>query len=127
MNIHIKTKNIELIDPLQDYIYKRLSGIEKFLKNPDTVVYIEVSKTTVHHKNGDVYKAEIMVGAGDSKAFAIAETDDIYKSIDDAKEELVRTLTSTKDRNRTLLRRGALSVKKMMKGLSKRNPFTSKY
>jgi hypothetical protein len=32
-----------------------------------------------------------------------------------------------KDRNQTLFKRGATSVKKMMKGLSKRNPFTAKY
>ncbi|MCX6757594.1 MAG: ribosome-associated translation inhibitor RaiA [Candidatus Nomurabacteria bacterium] len=127
MNINIKTKNIELVDSLQEYVNKRLSSIEKFLKNKDAVVQVEIGKTTNHHKNGDVYKAEIIIDSGDTKAFSVSETDDLYKAIDEAKEEIVRALTSTKDRNQTLFKRGASSVKKMLKGLSKRNPFTSKY
>ena len=126
MNINIKTKNIELVDSLNEYVNKRLSGIEKFLKDSDTVVFVEIGKTTNHHKNGDVYKADIVIG-GDKQFFASCETDDLYKAIDEAKEELNRKFTSHKDKKQTLFKRGASSVKKMMKGLSKRNPFTAKY
>ncbi|MCX6755473.1 MAG: ribosome-associated translation inhibitor RaiA [Candidatus Nomurabacteria bacterium] len=127
MNINIKIKNIEPVEPLNEYVNKRLVVLEKFIKNPDTIIYVEVGKTTNHHKNGDVFKAEIMIGSGDSKFFAICETDDVYKAVDEAKEELVRKFTSNKDKKQTLFKRGASSVKKMLKGISDRNPFTSKY
>ena len=114
MQIHIQTKNMEAVEGLQEYIEKRLAHIEKFLKQKDVAVHIEVSKTTNHHKNGDVYKAEVIIGSGDSKFFATTETDDVYKAIDTVKDEIVRKLTTSKDRMRTLFKRGALSVKKMM-------------
>ncbi|MCX6753058.1 MAG: ribosome-associated translation inhibitor RaiA [Candidatus Nomurabacteria bacterium] len=126
MNINIKTKNIELVDSLQEYVNKRLLSLEKFINTADSVIHVEIGKTTNHHKNGDVYKAEIVIGR-DKQFFASCETDDLYKAIDEAKEELNRKFTSHKDKKQTLFKRGASSVKKMMKGLSKRNPFTSKY
>ena len=42
-------------------------------------------------------------------------------------EKLFNEIGKNKGRRQTLLVRGARSVKKMFKGLSKRNPFTSKY
>ncbi|MDQ5961859.1 MAG: Ribosomal subunit interface protein, partial [Patescibacteria group bacterium] len=58
---------------------------------------------------------------------ATSETSDLYAAVDDVKDDLFETITSEKDRNQTLWKRGARSVKKMLKGISKRNPFTSKY
>ena len=118
---------MNLSPDIKEYIEKRIAHIEKFLKHKDTVVNVEVEKTTNHHKHGDVYKAEIIIGTGNSKFFATAQTEDLYNAIDEVKDEIVRKLTTTKDRERTLFKRGALSIKKMMKGLTKRNPFTSKY
>jgi len=44
-----------------------------------------------------------------------------------SKENLFNEIEKNKDRKQTLFKRGASSVKKMEKGLSKRNPSTSKY
>ncbi len=126
MNINIKATNMELTDAISDYVHKRIEPVEKLLKNDAVVVNVEVGKTTNHHKGGDVYKAEIDVRGAGATFFVQSETDDLYTAIDDAKEELVRELTSNKDRKNTLFRRGARSVKKMLKGISNRNPFTSK-
>jgi ribosome-associated translation inhibitor RaiA len=66
-----------------------------------------------------------MVINGD-KFYAESDNEDIRAAIDEVKEKLFNEITKNKDRKQTLFRRGAGSVKKMLKGLSDRNPFTSK-
>ncbi len=127
MNINIKATNIELTDAISDYVNKRLATLEKFEKNGNISGYVEVGKTTNHHKQGEYYKAEFDVSLNGDKFFAMSEKEDLYAAIDDAKEEVLRRITQNKDRKQTLFKRGAKSVKKMLKGLSNRNPFTSKY
>jgi len=119
---------MELTRAISDYVNKRLSGIEKFVKSGEKVIaYIEVGKTTNHHKQGDVFRAEFNIEIGGAKFYTVTEKEDLYIAIDDAKKEIVRQIASNKDRKQTLFKRGAKSVKKMLKGISDRNPFTSKY
>ncbi len=127
MNTNIKATNMELTGAINDYIDKRLSGIKKFVKDGEIVARIEVGKTTNHHKQGDVFKAEFDLDISGVKFYTISEKDDLYAAIDEAKQEIVRQITNNKDRKQTLYKRGATSVKKMLKGISDRNPFTSKY
>lgn len=119
---------MELTEAISEYATKRLSSIEKFIKEGDRVVsYIEVGKTTNHHKQGDFFRAEFNIEISGTKFYAFSEMEDLYAAIDQAKEEIVRQITTNKDRKQTLFKRGAISVKKMLKGVSGRNPFTSKY
>lgn len=128
MNINIKATNMDLTGAISDYVNKRLLGVEKFVKEGDKViVQVEVGKTTNHHKRGDVYRAEFNIEISGTKYYTFSEKEDLYEAIDDAKGEVVRQITSNKDRKQTLFKRGASSVKKMLKGISGRNPFTSKY
>ncbi|HEY4494250.1 MAG TPA: HPF/RaiA family ribosome-associated protein, partial [Candidatus Paceibacterota bacterium] len=59
--------------------------------------------------------------------YSSADGEDLYAAIDEVKDTLFREISKNKDRRQTLFKRGAASIKKMLKGLSKRNPFTSKY
>lgn len=128
MNINIKGTNMELTGAITDYVNKKVSAIEeKFSKDIEVTGYVEIGKTTNHHKQGDFFKAEMDLNIRGKKFFVNSEKSDLYVAIDDAKEEIVRELTNNKDRKETLYKRGARSVKKMLKGLSDRNPFTSKY
>lgn len=127
MSINIKATNIELTRSIEKYVNKRLSAILKFTNKKDTTGYVEIGKTTNHHKQGDFFKAEIDISFNGERFFSSSEKEDLYLAIDDVKEEIVRNITKNKDRKQTLFKRGATSVKKMVKGVSKRNPFTSKY
>jgi ribosomal subunit interface protein len=127
MNINIKATNMELTGAIADYVNKRVSSLEKFSKGVEITGYVEVGKTTNHHKQGDVFKCEFDLNIDGGKFFAMSEKSDLYSAIDDAREQIANNVTSAKDRKKTLFKRGATSVKKMLKGLSKRNPFTSKY
>lgn len=124
--VNIKATNMDLTPAITEYINIRLSRIEKFAKGQDITGAVEVGKTTNHHKQGDVFRAEFAMDINGKHFFAERETEDLYTAIEEAKEELIRQITNTKDRHQTLYKRGAMSVKKMIKGFSKRNPFTSK-
>ncbi len=126
MNTTYKATGTELTDAIREYIDKRLETLGKLVPD-EALVHVEVSQTTKHHKQGDIFRTEIDVRGGGVQARAASQKDDLYAAIDDAREELARVLASKKEKSQTLFRRGAASVKKMLKGLSKRNPFTSKY
>lgn len=129
MKINIKATNLELTEAIRDYTEKKVSSLEKYFQESgeDAVAYVEVAKTTMHHKQGDFFKAEFDINFHGQKYFARSEKEDLYVSVDDARDQIERQLTAKKDKGDTMFRRGARSIKKMMKGLSSRNPFTSKY
>jgi len=88
MNINIKATNMDLTSAISDYVNKRLSGIEKFTKEEEIIAYVEVGKTTNHHKRGDVFKAEFNIEISGVKFYTFSEKEDIYEAIDDAKKEI---------------------------------------
>jgi putative sigma-54 modulation protein len=126
-NINIKATNMDLTDAIREYVEKRLEATEKFFKETEPTIYIELGKTTKHHKSGDFFKAEFNITVAGINYYTVAEEADLYEAIDEAKEEIIRQIKDKKNRKQTLFKRGATSIKKMIKGISKRNPFTSKY
>jgi ribosomal subunit interface protein len=89
------------------------------------MVNFEVSNTK--HKTGAVFHSDCTVIIDGKKFYASADKEDMYEAIDAVKESLFREISQNKDKKKTLQTRGARSVKKMMKGLSKRNPQTGTY
>src|SRR3989344_388842 len=121
MQINLQGKNIELTEAIKDYVLKKVTNLEKLLsgieaKEGRVMVNFEVSKSTNHHKSGDIFHADCLIKIDGKEFYFSADKDSLYHEIN-----------KNKDRRQTLLKRGAASVKKMLKGLSKRNPFTSKY
>jgi putative sigma-54 modulation protein len=132
MQINLQGKNIELTEAIKDYILKRVTNLEKLLANIETekgeaMVNFEVVKTTNHHKAGEIFHADCIISLAGEKFYGSSDHEDLYSAIDEVKERLFNEIQKNKDRKQTLFKRGASSIKKMLKGLSKRNPFTSKY
>jgi putative sigma-54 modulation protein len=132
MQINLQGKNIELTEAIKDYILKRVTNLEKLLSNiekekGEAMVSFEVVKTTNHHKAGAIFQADCMITIDGKEFYGKSDNEDLYGAIDDVKEKLFNEIRKSKDRRQTLFKRGASSIKKMLKGLSKRNPFTSKY
>jgi len=132
MKINLKGSNIELTQPINDYVVKRVTNLEKLLsgieeRGGEVNVNFDVARSTNHHKTGDVFHADCLINIDGNKFYASADEEDLYTAIDAIKESLHRDISKNKDRRQTLIVRGARSVKKMLKGLSRRNPFTSKY
>ncbi len=132
MKINFQAKNIEITEAIHDYAEKRVTNLGKLLseieeRDGEVIVLFSVSKTTHHHKGGEVFHADCSINIKGKKFYSSVVRQDLYEAIDEVKENLFREISRNKDRKQTLFKRGATSVKKMMKGLSKRNPFTSKY
>ena len=132
MKINFQAKNMELTPAIHDYVIKRVTNLGKLLDNleektGEIVVDFTVAKTTNHHKAGEFFQATCSIKTKRGNYFSTEDKEDLYEAIDSVKENLFREISKEKDRNQTLYKRGALSVKKMMKGLTKRNPFTAKY
>ena len=132
MQINLQGKNVEFTPVIRDYVLKRVTNLEKLLseieaKGGEVAVAFEIAKSTNHHKLGFVFHADCLINIKGEKFYGSADKEDLYQAVDAVKENLFREISKNKDRKQTLFRRGALSVKKMLKGLTKRNPFTSKY
>jgi putative sigma-54 modulation protein len=132
MKINLQSKNMELTEAIKDYVQKKVTNLEKLLfsieeNGGEVLIHFEVGKSTNHHKAGEVFHSDCSINIDGKKFYYGTDKEDLYESIDDVKERLFEDIRRDKERKKTLFRRGAASVKKMLKGLSKRNPFTSKY
>ncbi len=132
MQINLQGKNFELTESVKDYVLKRVTNLEKLLSSieaggGEVLVDFEVGKSTKHHKSGDVFHADCNININGKNFYSSSDKEDIFQAIDEIKDTIFNDIRKNKDRKQTLLKRGALSIKKMLKGLTKRNPFTSKY
>ena len=117
MNINIKATGIAITPAISDYVYKKISSVEKYLskKGPTASAQVEVGKTTKHHKSGDVFKAEVRLIGGGLDMYAVEEAEDLYAAIDLVEAEITRGILKTKGRHIQLLRRGQRAIKDLMK------------
>jgi len=125
MNKNIKATNIEITPAISDYLDKKFYIFDRFIPTEDTsaMCQIEVGKTTKHHKSGDFFKAEVNLRVSGKNFYAVSEKEDLYAAIDEVKDEIVYQMTSEKDKSQTLMRKGALKFKNMIKGLGDWGPW----
>ena len=131
MQINLVGKNIELTEAIKSYVSKRVTNLEKLLtrieeRGGKVMANFEVGKSTNHHKGGEVFHTDCLIKIDGKEFYGSADKEDLYQAIDSLKDSLYNEINKNKDRRQTLFRRGASSIKKMLKGLSRRNPFTSK-
>lgn len=117
MNIRIQGPRLPLTPAIEEYVLKRIAPLEKLVNNPAIVCEVELSKTTNHHKSGDIFRAEINMVLPDKHVYLVAEKEDLYQAVDDLREQLDQTLSIRKEKKQTLFRRGASRIKDMIKNL----------
>jgi len=132
MKINLQGKNFEFTDAIRDYVFKKATNLEKLLSTMETgggeaIINFEVGKSTKHHKSGEVFHSDCLIKISGKEFYSSSDREDLYQTVDEIIDDLFGEITRNKDRKQTLFRRGASSIKKMLKGISKRNPFTSKY
>ncbi len=96
MDIKIKATKIELTPAIEIAVNEKFSGLEKYF---DNIIgcEVEVAKTTAHHHKGDIFRAEINLQVPKKIIRAEAETDDLYKSINEAKDKIKTELLKYKE------------------------------
>ncbi len=125
MNIKIRSINFEITPAIDEYITKKISSLEKFLEVKEgAMCEVEIGRTTMHHKSGDIFKAEInLTQPGVKQVYVVAEEADLYTAIDVVKEEAEHAIISRKTKDTTLFRRGAVKIKNLLKSID----FTKKW
>ncbi len=116
MKTNIKATGIELTPAISNYTEKRLSKISKYLEGDNHILAVELGKTSEHHKNGDIFRAEIRISGGGVDFYAVKESPDLYTSIDEVRDEIVSEINKAKGKKRSLMLRGARRLKDMAKG-----------
>lgn len=113
----IKVTNMELTPAIEEYLIKRLETIEKHLWGDydSAKVDIEIAQTTLHHQQGPIFKCELTVALPHGQFRAESTQENLYTAIDEVKDELKRQLIETKNKHKTLTRKGQLMFKRMLR------------
>jgi ribosomal subunit interface protein len=115
----LKGTGIGITPAIESTVDKAIQHLDKYVDKDDTsaLAEIEVGRTTIHHKSGDIFRAEINFHSRLGSFRAEAEKQDLYAALYAAKDELVEALRSKKSKRIDFVRRSGLAVKNMLKGL----------
>jgi ribosomal subunit interface protein len=119
MNITIKATNIDMTPSIDSYIREKLSSVTRVLKergDSEALVQVDVGKTTDHHRQGDIFRAEINLFISGDTHRTEHSSGDLYSSIDVAKDALVDSLAKRKDKKVGMFRKGARMIKGLVRG-----------
>lgn len=115
MKIIIKTKNLELTEGLQSFIEKKIGSAKKFINilKADTPekgktlaeIFVEVEKETKHHNKGEIFLVKTQVILPGKSLRVQSRSDDLYKAIIGAKDELKLEIEKYKFKNADKRRR----------------------
>jgi putative sigma-54 modulation protein len=85
MKLDIKATNLEITDAISSYVEEKLGDLEKYIPNIKLPLEgkVELARTTLHHKTGDIFRAEM---------------GDIYAAIDAVKDQIREEIKAYKER-----------------------------
>ncbi len=117
MNLNIKTTNISLVPEVKEYLEKKLLMLEKIVdfSKDNVFAQVELGKTSEHHKQGDIFRAEINLRMAGVSFRAVKEAADLYAAIDGMKDEINREVKSGRERKASVLRRSGQAIKKLLR------------
>lgn len=95
MQINIKATHAELTPQIHEAIREKIVALKKYC---DCILEIdvEVGLTTSHHRQGNIYRAEVNLSVPKKILRAEAETDNIIKSINAVRDKLKKELVKYK-------------------------------
>lgn len=102
MIINIKSTNLDLTPPIRKYIEEKIGSLDKFLgrfeKEGGVKIFVEIARTTKHHKSGEVFYAEAMFSLGKKIFRAEDLNDDIRLAIDEVRNKLQQEIKKYKEK-----------------------------
>lgn len=92
MNINIEAKNLDITPSLRIYIEKKFAVFVRSLKNFEKQqswdIWLELERTTRHHRKGDVFRAEAILRLPKKSLRAQKNSSDLRSAIDFVKNKL---------------------------------------
>lgn len=114
----IKTTNLSLTPALDQFVESKVKAISRFVDKNDTsaLADVEIGKISDHHRRGEIFRAEFNVSLAHHKLFRAEETQvDLYNAINGAKNEVIRQIKTTKNKQETLTKRGGRRLKNILR------------
>ncbi|MDZ4284518.1 MAG: HPF/RaiA family ribosome-associated protein [Patescibacteria group bacterium] len=99
------------------YLERKLKAVEKLLRQDDTLAAadVEIEQTTRHHRQGEIFRAEINLRAAQGSFRAEAHGESVIAAIDAMKDEITRQLAQKKDKSIALRKKGAHQMKEVLR------------
>ncbi|RLC35279.1 MAG: ribosome-associated translation inhibitor RaiA, partial [Candidatus Nealsonbacteria bacterium] len=95
----IKATNIKLNQSLRNFIQRKISKLENFFQTKPAKSFVEIGKTTHHHKKGPFFRAECQITVPGKKTIrAEVERKDLRLAIVEVKDELQLQLKQYKNK-----------------------------
>lgn len=119
--IKIQTTNLDKTPALERYVRDKLAMLRKYFNHftgeTDELIFeVEIGRTTEHHKQGEIFRAEINFTAADKLLRAEATEEDLYAAIDEAKDTMEERMRAHKTRHIDRIRKGAAKIKERIRG-----------
>lgn len=130
VKIVIKATNLKLNSKLRDYIEEKIGSLEKFAEvfqsenyynsfftkgKPRVEIWVEIGKTTRHHRKGDIFRAEVQMRFPGKSLRAESERKNLKLAITEVKDELQRELKKYKGRAEAVVKRKTRVFKKSLR------------
>ncbi len=124
MKIDIKSTNLDLTPSIKEFVEEKIGSLDKFIRadgdggdearsHESVEAFVEIARTTNHHRHGDVFKAEVNLKIGGRLLRAEKEDWDIRVAIDGAREELKVELQKKKGISDARFKHGARILKRL--------------
>lgn len=126
MKIDIRGTNLELTPAITEFVHEKIGSLDKFIgafamreegspeRNRLVEAFVELSRTTNHHRQGDVFKAEVNIKIAGNVVRAEKEDMDIRAAIDLVREELKAELQKEKGMYEAKYKKGARTMKRLL-------------
>ena len=109
MKIDIKYTQFQMTEDIDDYARKHIGSVARLLKSFEVLreitVFVEIARSTKHHRHGDVFYAEVTFDLDGKTVRAEATESDIRLAIDSVKEKIKKEVRRYKDKLITAQRR----------------------
>lgn len=119
INIHIKTKNIDLTPAINADVHEKLQGIEKFIAptgDQEILAEVELGLVSKHHHKGAIYRVEVNVSTNGKMYRSDAEADTLTAALDEVKDDIVTVINRREEKQSDMFRKGSRMIKKLLTG-----------
>lgn len=115
----LKATSFLLTTGIEQTVDRIIESLEVYVDPDDTsaMAEIEVSRTTRHHRGGEIFRAEINFHSRRGNLRVESEKEDLYVALTAARDELLEALRSRKLKRIHFIRRSGLALKNMLRGL----------
>ncbi|MGC9611107.1 MAG: ribosome-associated translation inhibitor RaiA [Minisyncoccia bacterium] len=102
MKIKIESTGFELTPAIRELVEKKVGSLEKligrFEEKSEAIASVEVSRTTKHHRHGDVFYAEINLSISGKIIRAVNSNIKLQAALDIAKDKLKQEILRFKEK-----------------------------